>query len=129
MAKDKYPDPTKKDKIRKDRPDPPSGWKKCSDCEHWIKGPTTPTCYNCGHAFPPPKGKGKAKAVEQQPETSFSDMLPKLDKVSDFMDKAGGYEDASKAVADMEALLHEVGSLDALKEALNLLKKVSGKGK
>ena len=124
MTKKKQPTDNA-DKFFKTRPlddngKPKAGYKQCVKCKGWNKGPTTPKCYGCGEAFPPPKGKGKTTTTTHKQD--FADLLTPLDKVKAFIDKSGGYDQALQSIDQWEELLDSCGSPADLRLAIETLK-------
>ena len=117
----KYPDQNNLDKIADTRPK--AGWKPCSKCDKWIKGPNTPKCYHCGHDFPKPATKVGRPATKQ---AGIGDTLTLLDKIKTFIKSKGGTEKATATVTELETLIDDCGSVDELKQAIETLGKWGG---
>jgi hypothetical protein len=124
MAKKKAPQPARPadERISATRPGP--GWKQCSKCKQWIRGPAAPKCFSCGEPFPI---KAKPATGKAKPSTSFGEALDTLDRVKGFVKVQGGYDKAVQSVENWEELIEECGGLADLKEAITTLQKWGNK--
>ena len=96
-----------------------AGWKKCPQCEGYVKGPLSKTCPACKHVFQfKSKTMRKPEAVASRVETDNKIMLAAL--------KLGGVDKLSSALAKLKddpvmALAIELGGLEKTQQAVDAL--------
>lgn len=110
----------------------PSGYKICSDCGHFVRGPQTKICPNCGSDISPAKRERKAGRSSKSGlglndyngAQSLIETMGGLDETQELiktLEQLGGLEAAKAAVDAWASLIEATGSEERAQATLTTL--------
>ncbi|WP_417851301.1 hypothetical protein [Thalassoglobus sp.] len=114
----------------------PSGYKLCTLCEHYVRGPQTKVCPNCQGDIAPksrqPGGRKRANAATAIGSAEFTKVMNLIENLGglkptlstiDQLEKFGSIEEARRLIKAWSSLVEATGSEAKASAAIESLQK------